>query len=123
MKIKELAKQVNLSISTIRYYEKIGLIKPLKQGYYKQYTDFIKEELIAIDKLHKAGLKLSQIQFLMSLNDKEIAQLRVLEINQINALLSSTMKEITLKQQQLATSKKLIQNMLLKVKKLYENCE
>lgn len=123
MQIKELSKLVNLPIPTIRYYEKIGLIKPIKQGYYKQYTDAIKEELLAIDRFHKTGLTLNQIQSLFILNQKETSELTSIELNQLENMLLSTIETIHLKQEQLVESQQMLNKMLLKIKALYENCK
>lgn len=115
MKIKELSKITNLSISTIRYYEKIGLIAPMKNGYYKEYTNEIKDELFIIKKLHFAGLKLSEILYLFSLNNEDIENLNLLERNKIKGILNSSIKSITLKQEQLSQSKEMLDKMLKKV--------
>lgn len=121
MRIKELSKTTNLSISTIRYYEKIGLISPVKKGYFKQYTNEIKEQLIIIKKLHWSGLRLSDIKQLFVLQEKEPDQLNLLEINSVANLLSSAIQKVEAKQEQLSKAENMLKKMLEKVNTLYEN--
>lgn len=121
MQIKELSNQVNLPISTIRYYEKLKLIQPRKHGYYKQYTTEIKEQLLTIKKLHTAGLSLLQIQQLFCLNEKEKTELNLKELDFLHSLLTSSLKRISLKQQELIKSQNMLDQMLKKVNFLYEN--
>lgn len=123
MKIKELSKLTNLSISTIRYYEKLKLISPAKKGYYKEYTNEITEQLFVIQKLHLAGLKLADIQALFLFEDKEVDDLSFLQINQIKEILDSSIRSINLKLNQLKLSKDTLEQMLKKVNRLYEACK
>ncbi len=64
MTISELSKKANLSIDTIRYYEKINLIPVIKNGYYKIYDEKILNLLITIKSLRFLGLSIAQIDYL-----------------------------------------------------------
>ncbi|MDE7106550.1 MAG: MerR family transcriptional regulator, partial [Anaeroplasmataceae bacterium] len=85
MQIKDLAHNVGISISAIRYYEQIRLIHPQKNGYYKIYTKEIQEQLVAIKMLQTAGLSLKDLLKLFSLPDKNPSQLEENQLNQILA--------------------------------------
>ncbi len=73
-KTGEFAKMANLSIRTIRYYDKIGLLKPTKiaENGYRLYTDkdFIKLQKIL--SLKYLGFSLDEI-FSMTVNDSYIS--------------------------------------------------
>lgn len=118
MKIKELSKKTNLAISTIRYYEKLNLISPKKSGYYKDYTPAIEEQLFLIQKLHLTGLRLKDLQYLFSIQNKEQDKLSLSEISQIKDLLESSIRNIVIKQEQLKHSKDMLDKMLRKVNQL-----
>lgn len=57
--IKEVSEMTGLSISTLRYYDKMGLLPLLerKQSGYRNFTDGDIEMLKIIDSFKKAGLR------------------------------------------------------------------
>ncbi|MDE5545883.1 MAG: MerR family transcriptional regulator [Anaeroplasmataceae bacterium] len=120
MQIKDLSKNTGISISAIRYYEKIGLIHPEKEGYYKIYTWEIQEQLLAIKKLQSAGLSLKDLLKLFSLPNKEPNQLEKNELNQISTLLEQSLKKIETQEKLLVESRKMIEKMKKKVDLCYE---
>ena len=69
MLIGELAKQSYLSRDTIRFYEKLGLIKPDQHvgiaNNYKHYSSSVLERLRQIRLLKKCGFTLQEIQTLL----------------------------------------------------------
>ena len=64
---------LGLSRETIRYYEKLGLLSPLKQSgnNYRQFTVYDFQRLMIIDAFKKRGFTASQICSLMSLDTPE----------------------------------------------------
>jgi MerR family transcriptional regulator, copper efflux regulator len=66
MLIGELAKQTELSKDTIRFYEKIGLIDPIKRqsnhNNYKHYDQKTVERLKLIKRAKELGFTLKEIQ-------------------------------------------------------------
>ena len=123
MQIKDLSKNTDISISAIRYYEKIGLIQPRKDGYYKIYTEDIQEQLLAIKRLQTAGLSLKDLLKLFSLPDKEPHQLGKSELNQISTILEEALKKIEIQEKLLIESRKMIEKMKKKVDLCYEACK
>ncbi len=120
MQIKDLAQSTNISISAIRYYEKVGLIHPQKKGYYKIYTKEIQEQLLAIKMLQAAGFNLKDLQMLFSFPDKDPSQLEQKELKQILDLLEEKLKEIYQQEKLLSQSKQMLENMKKKVGICYE---
>lgn len=61
--IQEVAKQTNLSIHTIRFYEKEGLIKVSRDSSnYRTYDLYTVEKLLCISRLRQIGLSISDIK-------------------------------------------------------------
>ena len=67
MTIQQMRKQSGLTIDTIRYYERIGLVEVEKGAYFKNYSQQSLETLIAIKKLRLTGLSLREIKWLLSI--------------------------------------------------------
>lgn len=67
--IKEVSEMTNLSISALRYYDKMGLLPSLerKQSGYRNFTDGDIEMLKIIDSFKKAGLQIKDMQHYISL--------------------------------------------------------
>lgn len=70
MKINEASEKTGLSCDTIRYYEKIGLVNPLKKDYSRDYSLVDIERLEIIVKLKNTGLTLDEIKSLVDLDNK-----------------------------------------------------
>jgi DNA-binding transcriptional MerR regulator len=72
IKIGELAKQVNLAVGTIRYYESLGLIdaKMRSESGYRYYDRSAIEQLQFIKKAQHLNFSLTEIQQLLQLRDK-----------------------------------------------------
>ena len=72
MKISEVAKVVNLPISTIRYYEKIGIIPEdyirREQNNYRDYAEEITSYLEVVKKSISMGFSLNDIKAMISKN-------------------------------------------------------
>ena len=70
--IGQVAKQSSVSVETIRYYEKEGLLeKPeRKESGYRQYNESVLERLLFIQQAKNLGFTLSEILELLSLEIK-----------------------------------------------------
>jgi len=78
--ISKLAKELNINIETIRFYERKGLIKqPVKpaQGY-RHYPDETLNRISFIKRAQELGFTLNEIAGLLSLNDHPCAQVQEL---------------------------------------------
>jgi len=96
--IGNLAKQANINIETIRYYQKRGLIlepnKPIKG--YRIYSEQILSQLLFIKRAKLIGFTLTEIQGLLPLDEsvncsdaKQIAQQKLdLTNDKLNELLA-----------------------------------
>lgn len=67
--IREVAQMMNLSIPTLRYYDKMGLLPGLKrkESGYRVFSDGDIEMLKIIDSFKKAGLQIKDMQHYLSL--------------------------------------------------------
>lgn len=70
MKIGEFASRTGVSKDTIRYYEKINLLKPTMENSYRYYTE---EDILSIQtviKLKQNGFTLQEIKLLFEWTDQ-----------------------------------------------------
>ena len=71
MKIGEVARRTGLSIDTLRYYEKLGLIDPpWRQGGQRAYDDAVVPWLGFIKMLKATGMPLADVETYASLRRK-----------------------------------------------------
>ncbi len=103
--ISSIAKEIGISVETIRYYERIGLIsQPEKPSSgYRIYGNDIFEKLYFIKRAKTLGFSLNEISDIMAIGDKgcketkEIALQKLQNIkNKINDLesISKTLEEL-----------------------------
>lgn len=73
--ISELSRQVNVPVSTIRYYERQGLLNPSQrtQSQYRVYAQDAQDRLHFIQKAKKFGLSLDEIKEILELSARGIA--------------------------------------------------
>ena len=82
-RVDDLANEAGLSVDTIRYYQKLGILNPPKRtGRHSQYSPDHLERLIEIRRLADAGLTLSQIS---EISEGQVTELQPL-INAVPAL-------------------------------------
>lgn len=97
MLIGDLVKKTGLSRDTIRYYEKMGLIKLNKRdrrdNNYKEYSDEVQERLNLIKRLKLLGFTLKEIS--------DIIDIYLGEINPCTDILETVVKKIDLVNQKL----------------------
>lgn len=75
--IGKLAKSCNLNVETIRYYQRIGLMRvPERTQSYRYYQQQDIETLSFIQKAKDAGLQLNEIKELLTLNLEDRIQVR-----------------------------------------------
>ncbi|MBM5604488.1 MerR family transcriptional regulator [Listeria seeligeri] len=94
--IKFLADKLNISASSIRYYEKHGLLDIKRENNrYRIYDDSDEQQLKLILIMKYAGFTLKEINELLSLNDNSIPEQDCIE--RTNNLLLNKKAEILLK--------------------------
>ncbi len=73
MKIRELAEKSALSIHTIRFYEKEGLLDHRhvlrEENNYRRYSDEATERLLLIKKLQRVGCSLAELKDILQEHD------------------------------------------------------
>lgn len=69
LKINEISKLTGLNSSTIRYYEKQGLLGDIdrRNNNYREFNEEDKEKLLFIKKAKSLGLKLDEVKTILSL--------------------------------------------------------
>jgi MerR family mercuric resistance operon transcriptional regulator len=83
--IGKLANKANISVETIRYYERRGLIKrPLKPTIgYRQYEDESLQRLLFIKKAKTLGFSLAEIGSLLVLSEGRCADVQSLALQKL----------------------------------------
>lgn len=109
MKISELAKESNLSIDTIRYYQKVGLIKPKKEGFFRVYGEEDLEIISAIKVLKSTGMPLKNIKLIVEMETQEV------DFKLLKEILDEHLEWIKKQEIDIKTSKKIIAKALEKV--------
>lgn len=120
MKISEVSRLTHTSIDTLRYYEKIGLIKPKRIGSHRDYQDSDLETLEFIRILKDATFSLDEIQLLIALDEQyhtleSIYQMNSTDIQGIKSLLSTKLKHIDQKISKLLTAQQRVNTMYAKM--------
>ena len=110
MTIQQVCKQSGLTIDTIRYYERIGLVEVEKGDYFKNYSQQILETLIAIKKLRLAGLSLTEIKWLLSI-EVDATDLSQKQIDSISAVIDNAIERAKIRAKEIAESQRLLENM------------
>lgn len=110
MTIQQVCKQSGLTIDTIRYYERIGLVEVEKGDYFKNYSQQTLETLIAIKKLRFAGLSLTEIKWLLSI-EVDATDLSQKQIDSISAVIDNAIERAKIRAKEIAESQRLLENM------------
>ena len=101
--IGKLAKQCQVNVETIRYYQRIGLMRiPETTQSYRYYNSQDIENLSFIQKAKDAGLQLSEIQELLQLQLEDREQVRHV-IQQRLDKIDQRIQELNSLKQRLAT--------------------
>lgn len=93
--ISKLAKQLNINIETVRFYERRGLIKqPIKpaQGY-RHYPDDTVNRIQFIKRSQELGFTLNEIVHLLSLNDQPCGQVQEMAESKLS-IVQAKMKDL-----------------------------
>ncbi len=118
MKISVLAKQLGMQISTIRYYEQLGLIFPQKNGYYKNYTEEHLVSLKLVQRLKDLGFTLLEIKELYQVDQVTAENLTKEEQARIKSLVMNVQARLTKKEEEILQAQKVLKRMLQKLEGL-----
>ena len=127
VKVGEFSKKSGLSIDTVRYYEKLGLLKPKRsQSRVKNYSDADLEQVKTIIALKKLNLSLQDIQKMFELDIKYddnnmTAAEKVAVITDLKSILDKAYKEVLFTEKQIRETKQKLEKSLNKVNKSLEN--
>lgn len=86
--ISKVAKELNINIETVRFYERLGLIQqPLKPEVgYRHYPDETVNCIRFIKRGQELGFTLEEIANLLSLNDRPCRQVQGLAEHKLNVV-------------------------------------
>lgn len=110
MTVQQMCKQSGLTVDTIRYYERIGLVEVEKDAYFKNYNQQILETLIAIKKLRLTGLSLREIKLLLSIDDTP-TELSQKQIDSVSTVINNAIERTRIRAKEIAESQQLLKNM------------
>lgn len=103
------------SVETIRYYQRIGLMRiPEQQGNYRFYSNQDVETLSFIQKGKDAGLQLSEIH--------ELLKLQIDDRDQVRKVIEQRLEKIDLRIKELKALKKRLSSWVDECKSTDENC-
>ena len=114
MTIQQVCKQSGLTLDTIRYYERIGLVEVEKGAYFKNYSQQTLETLIAIKKLRLAGLSLSEIKWLLSI-EIEPTDLMQKQMDSVSAVIDKAIERTKMRAKEIAESQQMLERMKRKL--------
>ena len=113
--IGKLAKMTDSSVETIRYYQRIGLMRiPEQQGNYRFYSNQDVETLSFIQKGKDAGIQLSEIH--------ELLKLQIDDRDQVRKVIEQRLEKIDLRIKELKALKKRLSSWVDECKSTDENC-
>ena len=117
MTIQQVCKQSGLTVDTIRYYERIKLINVEKNNYFKNYSSQTLETLIVIKKLRLAGMSISEIKWLLSIDVAPTA-LSKKQIDSVSAVIDNAIERANIRANEIAESQRLLEKMKNKLVKV-----
>jgi len=86
--IGKLAKELGISVETVRFYERKGLIHQPEKPFngYRQYSDEILHRIRFIKRIQELGFTLEEIIFLLELNDQPCCQVQSLTQEKLTSI-------------------------------------
>ncbi|MDQ9010576.1 MerR family transcriptional regulator [Acinetobacter gerneri] len=113
--IGKLAKQCHLNVETIRYYQRIGLMRvPESNSNYRYYSEQDIERLSFIQKAKDAGLQLSEIQ--------ELLQLQLSDREKVRSVIEQRLEKIDQRIHELKALKTRLSTWVDECKTTTDNC-
>jgi len=127
MKISEFSTKSNISIDTIRYYEKLGLLKANRLANdRKDYTEDNIKQLQTIIMLKKLNLTLDDIGVLFNLNDTydlagDNLDKKISIVKKSESILKKAYSNLLEIEGQIKISKQMLEKSISKIDKALEN--
>lgn len=125
VEIGQFSKKTKLSIDTLRYYNKIGILVPKRINNIRYYDEKDLEKAIAIAKLKNCGFTLSEIEQILKLDESldENMELNEETKEKVLALLqfiTGKHEDILKKEQEILQVKMKLEHMTKKINKFLE---
>ena len=110
MTVQQVSKQSGLTVDTIRYYERVGLISVEKGSYFKKYDQQTVDVLLSIKRLRLAGLSIDEIKWLLSI-DVEPTGLSQQQLGSICVIIDTAIQRAKIRVKEIAESQQLLERM------------
>ena len=117
MTIKKVCIQTGLTVDTIRYYERVGLVKVEKGDYFKNYNQQTVDTLRAIKKLRLAGLSIDEIKWLVSI-ESDATELSRKQLDSVTAVINNAIERAKIRAREITESQQLLEKMKNKLIKV-----
>jgi len=125
IKIGEFATCTSLSKDTIRYYEKMGLLRPEMNNKLREYNEDHIEIISTILKLKKCGFSLQEIKILFEWSQNtdendELTEAEIQNLQQIKLLFQNKYKQMIQREKEIKQIKQVLQRADNKMEQLLE---
>ena len=125
MNIGDVSKNTGISIDALRYYDKINLVSPMRNGKNREYSESDIEKLNFIKILKNAYFPLDEIRFLFKMEDiykteREILSMTKNDVENLSKLIKNNVSKIETQIENLKKAKDILDGMIKKVKILEE---
>jgi DNA-binding transcriptional MerR regulator len=82
LKIGEVAKQAGVNVQTLRYYERVGILKPVirRESGYRIYGAYAVKTVLFIKKSQELGFSLDEIKELLQLKASEVSKCEEVQV-------------------------------------------
>lgn len=125
LKIGEFAESVHLSIDTIRYYEKMGLLHPIIKNKHRDYTRKDTDIIETILKLKQTGFSLQEIKMLFEWSqntdqNKKLTEEEIQNLHSIKTIFKKKYEQMLQKEDQIKQIKQVLLQADNKMEELLE---
>ena len=125
MEIGEFTNKTGITIDTLRYYNKIGLLVPQRSGNRRNYSEEDLEKAVVIIKLKNLNFTLEEIKAMFQLEndineDEALNYESRKKIHSCLDILKEKYNDILIKEQDLIQMKQILEKMINKTNRLLE---
>lgn len=126
MEVGKFSQETGISIDTLRYYDKIGLLSPSRTKNRRCYSSEDLEMALMINKLKNLNFTLEEIKLLFDLDEsigesKKLDEEDIKKVQDCINVISEKYKDILKKEKELLQVKQTLEKMLGKGKNTYRD--
>lgn len=117
MKIGDFSKKTQVSIDTLRYYDRLGLLVPKRINAQRIYNDTDLEKMQLIETLKSATFKIEEIKSIFEM-EKRIESGNLKDLTPFKILFSEKLESVNQKIDQLKKAQCIMKSSLIKLNEL-----